>query len=248
MNYSVLTTSDKSYFPHLKILINSILDKCDLKKLKNIYIIDNGLDDEQKNYFLNKTDKIIVHTTGLKTNFKGGTWGEDWQINVKSKTVHLHNMISHLEEPLLLLDADMLILKDLNSLLEKGGDIQVCLRDGHPPGTPHPIPYIGSYFFSINHKKALPFVWDWMNLTQSKTGKGAHESPSLTQCVKHYLKTDNINIVSLEQELVDRYYPPPTENTIIVHFKGSRLFDNFDEQFSAKITNSDWYEYVEKYL
>ena len=149
MHYSVVTTSDKSYYPHLKILVNSILDKCDSKYLKNIYIIDNGLTEYQKDYFLDKSDTIKINTTGLETNFKGGTWGEDWQKNVKGKTIHLYNMVNELKEPLLMLDADMLIIKDLHTLLDRGGDMQVCVRPNNP------VKYIGSYFFSINHVMVL---------------------------------------------------------------------------------------------
>ena len=43
-----------------------------------------------------------INTTGLQTNFSGGTWGDDWQKNVKGKTVHLYNMVNELKEPLLI--------------------------------------------------------------------------------------------------------------------------------------------------
>ena len=242
MHYSVVTTSDKSYYPHLKILVNSILDKCDSKYLKNIYIIDNGLTEYQKDYFLDKSDTIKINTTGLETNFKGGTWGEDWQKNVKGKTIHLYNMVNELKEPLLTLDADMLIIKDLHTLLDRGGDVQVCVRPNNP------VKYIGSYFFSINHEKTKIFVHDWMDLTQSKVGKRAHESPSLTESVDWYLKNTDLNIVEVEQDVVNRYHPPPKEETVVVHFKGSKLYETFDEQYNARITNPKWTKYVKDYL
>ncbi len=242
MNYSVMTTSDKSYFPHLKILINSILDKCDLKKLKNIYIIDNGLLEEQINYLKEKSDIINILTTGVKTNFNGGTWGDDWQTNVKSKTIHLENVVSRIEEPLLMLDADMLIVKDLYTLLDKGGDLQVCVRPNNS------VRYIGSYFFSINHEKSLPFIKDWKELTQSKSGRGAHESPSLTEIVDRYKSNGNIDIVEMEQNVVNLYLPPTLEETVIVHFKGSALHGTFEEQYKSRIEDRNWGEYVKDYL
>ena len=240
MHYSVVTTSDKSYYPHLKILVNSILDKCDSKYLKNIYIIDNGLTERQKDYLLDKSDIIMINTTGLETNFKGGTWGEDWQKNVKGKTVHLYNMVNELKEPLLMLDADMLIIKDIHTLLDKGGDIQVCVRPNNP------VKYIGSYFFSINHKKTKFFIKDWMESTQSKTGKSAHESPALSKCVNNYWK--KLDIVEMEQEVVNLQLPPPKKETVIVHFKGSKLYNTFDDQYKARITNPKWTKYVKDYL
>ena len=128
MKYNILTTSDKSYFPHLQILVNSILDKCDLDKINNLYIIDNGLEEKQIDYLKSKSPILNIITTGIQTNFKGGTWGEDWQKNVKGKTLHLLDLVSKIKEPLLMLDADMMVTKDLYTLLEHGGDIQVCVR------------------------------------------------------------------------------------------------------------------------
>ena len=38
--YSIQTTSDYSYFPFLKVFINSILVNCDKNYLSNIYVIN----------------------------------------------------------------------------------------------------------------------------------------------------------------------------------------------------------------
>lgn len=243
MKYSILTTSDKSYFPHLQILVNSVLDVCDLNNIVRFYIIDNGLTKEQINYLESESSIFKILTTGIQTNFKGGTWGEDWQANVKGKTVHLYNLVSNINEPLLMLDADMMVTKDLYSLLEKKGDLQVCVRPGNA------VKYIGSYFFSINHKKTIPFIKEWMELTQLSTGRGAHESPALTKVVENYKNL--LNIVELSQNEVNRIEYPPLDETVIVHFKGSSLHNTFEEQFNNRIknrANGSWNPYTNKYL
>lgn len=243
MKYNILTTSDKSYFPHLQILVNSILDKCDLSKISKIYIIDNGLTSEQIYYLENKSNLLSILTTGIQTNFKGGTWGEDWQKNVKGKTIHLYNILSQMEEPLLMLDADMMVIKDLYLLLQQGGDIQVCVRPGNN------VKYIGSYFFSINPQNSLSFVKTWRDITQNSTGKGAHESPALTQTVEIF--SNELNVVEIGQNVVNRILYPPLDETVIVHFKGSSLHDSFDSQFSNRIKDREggvWLDYVNKYI
>ena len=58
MKYSILTTSDKAYFPHLQILANSVLDKCNLNNIKQFYIIDNGLTKEQSDELSGILSKI----------------------------------------------------------------------------------------------------------------------------------------------------------------------------------------------
>jgi len=243
MKYNILTTSDKSYFPHLQILVNSVLDVCELSNINNFYIIDNGLTKEQVKYLKSKSNIISVITTGLQTNFKGGTWGEDWQKNVKSKTVHLYDLVSQINQPLLMLDADMMITKDLYSLLKQGGDLQVCVRPNNS------VKYIGSYFFSINASKSLPLIREWKELTQNSKGKGAHESPALSKVVEKY--KGEIDIIEIEQDVVNRLLFPPLEQTVVVHFKGSSLHNSFEEQFNARISSREggvWKEYVNKYL
>jgi hypothetical protein len=247
MKYSILTTSDESYFPHLKILVNSILDKCDLSYIKTLNIIDNGLTFYQIKYLKDKSNIINIITTGVRTNFSGGTWGEDWQKNVKGKTVHLYDMVSKIQEPLLMLDADMMIMKDLYPLLEQGGDLQVCVRPNNPISK-----YIGSYFFSINPKKILPFIKEWKEATQNTTGKGAHESPALSRTVERYKQV--LDIVEIDQSIVNWFLPPNhqqhpmPDRTMIIHFKGNALFDSFEDQFNARVKNADWGKYVNKYI
>jgi hypothetical protein len=243
MKYSIITTCDESYFPHLKILVNSILDKCDLTHINKISIIDNGLTYDQIKYLKDKSNIINIITTGIRTNFNGGTWGKDWQQNVKGKTVYLYDIACKSHEPLLMLDADMMITKDLYSLLDNGGDLQVCVRPGNS------VKYIGSYFFIINPKKCLPFIQEWKDLTQNSTGSGAHESPALTKTVEKYKNL--LNIIEINQNTVNRIEYPPLDETIIVHFKGSSLHDTFEEQFNNRIknrANGAWNLYTNKYL
>lgn len=247
MKYNILTTSDKAYFPHLQILANSILDVCNLEHINKFFIADTGLTKEQINYLNNKSNIFEFISTGEQTNFKGGTWGEDWQINVKGKSRHLYNLASHLKDPILMLDADMMIMKDLYPLLKQGGDLQVCVRPNNPISK-----YIGSYFFSINHNKALPFIKEWMESTNQSAGKQAHESPALSKTVEKYKQL--LNIVEIDQSTVNWLLPPDhpqhpmPDKTTIIHFKGNALFNTFEDQFNTRVNNKDWGKYISKYL
>ena len=177
MKYNIKTTSDYSYFPFLRILINSILLNCNKKYLNKIYIFNTGTDESQLKYLTSLSPCIIIINTGSFTNFKGGTWGEDWQLNVKGKTKWLLETINMTEEPVLMLDSDMMVIKDLHELLIKGGDIQVCARNNRD------TPYIGSYFFSINKEKSIPFLKEWIIKTNSSDAKRPLESPALCRTV-----------------------------------------------------------------
>ena len=48
------------------------------------------------------------------TPIKVDHWGEDWQINVKGKTMWLLNTVNKVQEPVLMLDSDMMVIKDLH--------------------------------------------------------------------------------------------------------------------------------------
>lgn len=240
MKYNILTTSDSIYFPFLKILINSILDTCNLSKINSIYVIDNGLNDDQLNYLDSVSHLIKFIETGHRTNFKGGIWGEDWQINVKSKTDKLYSLVERLREPVLLLDSDMLVLDDLYSMLSRGGDIQVCHRPNHS------VEYIASYFFSINFEKSLEFIKQWKDLTFASNQLTAIESPALSKTVK--LNLNNLDIVHVTQSEVNVLEPKYlTNESKIVHFKGSSLTDNIDESIRKRIYDRGWGPIVKKY-
>lgn len=125
MNYNILTASDSTYFPFLKILINSIIKECDLSKINSIFIINNGLNGEEIECLKNKLDKIEFINTGNKTSERTPKnwipWSDDWQTNVKSKTIYLHKLVEELNEPIVLLDSDMMAVSDLFELTLMGG-------------------------------------------------------------------------------------------------------------------------------
>ena len=240
MKYNIQTTSDHSYFAFLKIFVNSILTNCNLEYLNKIYIINTGMTDDEVIYLTERSNHIEIIETGLKTNFKGGTWGEDWQLNVKGKTHYLYELVSKIEQPLLMLDSDMMIVKDLYPLTQFGGDLQVCVRPGNS------VKYIGSYFFSMNPSKSLPFIKEWKELTQTSTGKAAHESPALTKIVEKY--KSQLNIIELEQDIVNRISYPLLDKTIIVHFKGTKLSNTIEESIQCRINNRGWKMEISKYV
>lgn len=239
--YSILTIADQTYFTFLRILLNSIKDKCDETKINKIYIIDAGFSLDQLEY-LNKTyTSIEIINTDINANFAGGVWGEDWQKIVKSKSTYLYDIVSKSTEPIMLVDSDTFVLKDLYNLIPLGGDIQVCSRPNHP------IPYIGSYFLSINHKRSLNFIKDWQLATLAKTGKTAPESPSLVETVNKYKSL--MNIIELGQEFVNVLEPQYiSENTHLIHFKGSSLAKDIDVLYKTRIDDRGWLPYVKNYL
>jgi len=244
MNYSkynILTVCNNTYYVFVKILIRSILDKCNTDNINSIMVVDTGLSPENKEYLTSISELIHVIDTDIYTEFNGGIWGIDWRTNVQNKTIYLLDAVTKLQEPVLMLDSDMMILNDLYGLLQKGGDIQVCIRSNDT------IPYIGSYFFSINHEKSIDFIKEWIIKIQNTKHKGQFESPELVNVIQHY-KSD-IDIVKLKETCVNVLDPNFISNeSYIAHFKGSSIQHNVDDLIKTRITNRGWTKFIETYV
>jgi len=212
-----------------------------MTKISDIIVVDTGLTEQQVEEIKSKTTQVRFIHTEKKTNFKGGIWGEDWQENVKGKTEYLAKVVKELKEPVLMLDSDMMVLRDLYVLLEKGGDIQVCHRPKHE------VTYIGSYFFSINHEKSIPFIESWAELTKSGKGFVPHESPALVATVKK--NESMLKIVRLDQAAVNVLDPQfITDQTLIIHFKGNIVSNSIEESINARVHKRGWTNYINLYL
>lgn len=238
--YSILTIADQTYFTFLRILLNSIKDKCDQSKIHTIYVIDAGFTEEQLTYIQNAFKNVTIVSTNINGKFSGGVWGEDWNRIVKSKTAYLYDIVSKSSEPIMMVDSDMFVIKDLYSLITMGGDIQVCVRPNNN------VKYIGSYFVSINHEKSLSFIKDWQLTTLSKIN-GAPESPSLVETIDKYKQI--LNIHEFEQHIVNVLEPKYLrEDTHIIHFKGSSLPTDIGILYKTRIEDRGWLPYVKNYL
>tara|TARA_R110001583_G_scaffold2725_10_gene19069 strand:+ start:12585 stop:13322 length:738 start_codon:yes stop_codon:yes gene_type:complete len=240
IKYSVLTLANKSYFKFLQILVNSFLEKCDLSKVNNFFIIDTGLTLDQLNYLKNKHDLIKIISSELQTDYEGGPWGKDWLSNVTNKTSFFSQLFEHIKSPLMMLDSDMMITSDLYSLIKLGGDVQVCIRPNHT------TKYIGSYCLALDYKKSNKFIYDWSQEVQSTNIKPP-ESPSLVKMVGKY--KNELDIIEINESIVNEMDPNNvTDKTKIVHFKGSDLINDLEFQYNKRIDKRGWKSYVEKYL
>ena len=238
--YSIVTLANSAYFKFLTILINSSLDTCDFDKIDKFYVVDTGLEIDQVEWIRSKHTKMEVITTNLNTKYNGGPWGADWLVNVKSKTSLLYQLHTHLQTPLLLVDSDMMFVKDPYFLSAYGGDIQVCIRPDNP------TKYIGSFIFILNPIKVTNFIYDWMTEVQT-TNVMPPESPSLCKMIERW--RDMIHITEIDQSIVNVLYPNQLiADSVIVHFKGSDLVNDLEHQYNKRLGTNGWPEYIQKYL
>lgn len=258
MKYSVFTVLNSAYMKFGKIWINSFHDKIDVNNIKTIYIGDTGLNNNDKEY-LRKFDKVEILETNISDkNSEFKMWDGKWHNSVSQKTKIFRKLIRTRDLPIVMLDADLLFLKDFSSLIDVSYDIQICFRNHSRRERPHSMDYLASYV-SVNSKKSLEFLDMWIDMIENeKTVEingnliQAKETPCLCKTVEICKeKNINLNIGDVAEDIVSVYDAPEILPDIsrIIHFKGAGVnvfSNNIDEAYQNKVIDKGWHEYINK--
>ncbi len=259
--YSIYTILNSVYMKYFgKIFINSLYDKVDVDNIENIFIGDTGLNKSDKKY-LQKFDKVkILDTTISDTGGSYATWDSNWHNSVTQKTKIFRKLIETENLPLIMLDADMLFLEDISSLIDTKYDIQVCFRNHERREKKHPMDYLACYV-CVNNKKPLEFMDTWINMIDTENTVNingnlikAKETPCLCKVVELFKNTNNpLKIGDVDEDIVSVYDAPDIlpEISRIIHFKGwgPYTFSNsVEEAFDGKVVKRGWGDYVKRYL
>ena len=260
--YSVYTILNSVYMKFGKIWINSLYDKVDTDNIENIFIGDTGLNESDKEY-LQKYDKVKIIDTNISdidTDFK--MWDNKWHNSVSKKTKLFRELASTQDLPIIMLDADLLFLKDIGCLIDPEYDIQVCFRNHERRENRHPLDYLASYV-CINNKKALEFLDTWIQMIDDLQNVKVHgdliqakETPCLCKTIELFKNSNSqLKIGDVAEDIVSVYDPPglPTmpdpEVCRIIHFKGggSNTFkNNIDAAYEGKVVQKGWDGYIKE--
>lgn len=252
--YSILVTVNTVYMPFARIFFRSLVDNVNLRKIDKIYVSDTGLTDEDKKY-LEQFPKTTIIPNAIKistSDFESGSWGPSWHKNVESKTATLRRCVKK-KTPIVLIDCDCLFVKDINHLIDKSFDIQVCDRS-----TETEISCLASFVSINNVDNGIPFIDKWIqNMQQLKNRKVANgkvrpkESKALAITV--YQKRNLMKIYQMPQEIVsakpeDYFSPNRNPDTCIVHFKGYSSAMDFATSFAYRTRFPEMQKYIDKYF
>lgn len=247
-NYNIFFILNSPYFTFGKILIKSIYKNCNTEDICKIYILDTGLSEAEKKY-LKSFDKVELLDSGLTTNFTNGSWSEDWHINIALKLKILKSIVEQISEPILMIDGDCMVMKDLGELLSFGGDIQLCYRGDTDPETP----YLGSYVGILN-TNGLLFIDDCITDMENSANRYLEgkiwpkESKAMSRVAMSYKKLNKLNIKDFSLSEVSEFSSDNIGNCHIVHFKGSTLSSTTEELIQSRIYNRGFGPYVSEYL
>jgi hypothetical protein len=251
MKYSIFTTANKSYYPFLDIFTNSSLKNC--QNLDRIYIADSGLN-EYRNPIARK-DKVSIIDTNCSDEYSG-VHSEGWVKATQMKTETLNKLfhIIDFDHPIVMIDSDVCILKDIESVIDTQYDIQVTTMKtgGHTRSDGIFISEIASFVVFNNPQKCKIFVQEWINKMKEFGRNGTpfpHETPAMNITLR---ESSNLNIGYLK-ELQVCADSELTDETYTVHFKsnGSTKDDpitNFERRIMSVQNQSTMDLEIDKYL
>jgi hypothetical protein len=239
--YNIMAVFNSSYFPFGKVWINSLYDKNDMSNVPKVFIVDTGLKEEEREYFLSKGDEVYIYDTKLKTDYNdGGAWGRGWQENVGSKTIVFKHLLEVTKLPLVMVDGDCIFVKDLEPLIDSNYDIQLCKRDA---GTP----YLGSTVIGQPRNATLDFMTLWIDRIETKPTNVPRESPSLSEIVEE--KNHFANVGDIDRILVSTHWESEfSDNTHIIHLKTDIADRKIETRIRKSLESPDFKDLILEYL
>ena len=257
MKYSLFTTANKSYYPFLDILTTSALENCE--NLHQIYVGDSGLGD-----FLDpisKKDDVITlrpDHEDIVDEF-AGVHSDGWVKATQQKTRMLKKLLSgvNFDHPLILIDSDVCVLKDLAEYIDPREDMQFTSMStgGHTRADGIFIRDIASFAIFNDTVLAKVFVQRWIDRMEIFAENGTpypHETPAMNMTIADCAEDMNIGFLEEIEVCADSEVQ---DDTASVHFKsnGSTKDDpitNFEKRIMSvnnqTLNDMDFGQYLDE--
>ena len=239
--YNLLIMLNDPYIKLATILLNSLYKNTNIDNLNKIIINNIGLSTENKKKLKSKFSKIEFYETQKQFGFSK-MHSEEWLESLTYKTKSLLEIIKKNDNlPLIMIDSDMLVIKDFNKFINTNYDIQVCKREFESSrrDIDMSMKYIASFLIiNKNHEKVQNFLIDWIeeinNMIKLKL-KPAYETPSMCKMIEQYktkLKIDDLDEIHIS---CDKKYIE--DKTYIIHMKSMGKEEGADGNFENRINN-----------
>ncbi len=238
MIYNVFTTANKSYFPFVDVLVNSLTKNC--PNLGRIYIADCGLGEYRK--YLQGKDNVSIMDTDVTDEYSG-VHSEGWVKATQQKTRVLSKLLTmtDFQEPLIMIDSDVCVLQDLAQVIDTEFDMQVTTMNtgGHTRADGIFISEIASFLVINNCDLGKRFVHTWIKQMEEFAANGTpfpHETPALNMTLQNN-KLLNVGYLKELEVCADQEL---TSQTLSVHFKSNgSTNDNPVVNFENRVMSVD---------
>ncbi len=258
MKYSLFTTANKSYYPFLDILTSSALANCE--NLHHIYVGDSGLGEFL--HPISKKDDVITlrpaHDEVIDEEF-AGVHSKGWVAATQLKTRMLKRLLQMVDfdHPLILIDSDVCILKDLSEYIDPREDMQFTSMStgGHTRADGIFIRDIASFAIFNDTVLAKVFVQRWIDRMETFAENGTpypHETPAMNMTIADCAEDMNIGFLEEIEVCADSEVQ---DDTASVHFKsnGSTKDDpitNFEKRIMSvnnqTLNDMDFGQYLDE--
>ncbi len=225
MKYNIFTVCNKAYFPFLSVFMNSLFRKCDTSKIGSVFIADIEISAFRK--FLPPSDKIKFLDTSIKDAFSG-VHSDGWYKATQQKTELLGWVLSQVpeNEPVLLMDSDLVVLSDFFDLIDPRYAMQFTeiYQNKHMANAGIYLNQIACFVSCNNTEVSRTFLRDWgagINRLKVKGAGRPHETPAMNRVIREYqLEKPAVKFGFISERLIcsDMTVFPDTR---ILHLKSS---------------------------
>jgi len=240
--YNMMVVANASYFAFCELLVRSFMDNVDLDRVDKFFLVDVGLKREHVEFF-SRWPRIHMISTDLKTSFSdGGTWGTGWQRTVAQKTLMLKQCMEKTQDPIVMIDADCIVVKDFSDLIDSSYDIQIAHRPSHT------VPYLASFVIAHQTAASRKFVQEWTMEVISRPIEGPREGPAFCAVADRLKK--QVRIGCIERRLVSAFNEREySDGAYIIHLKGkSKEFCRTARDRSRPLFDVEFADVIERYV
>lgn len=245
--YNILIMLNDSYIKFGIIFLNSLYKNTNIKNLNKIIINDIGLCDSNK-HMLHKYFNKIVYYESNKNIQVNKVHSDKWLQALTMKTKGLRKIIEKDENiPVILMDTDMIILRDFDKFIDNTYDIQICKRRKITNRWDLPIKklkYIASFLIiNTNNQKLMNFIDNWVSEIKDMYDKKlvpTYETPSLCKMIYKYQNEFKIGL--LDEDKISTVNEYIQNKTHILHYKSVGNNKDEDNGFINRLKNIKNYD------
>ena len=239
--YNLLIMLNDPYIKLATLFLNSLHKNTNIDNLNKIIVNNIGISKDNKKKLIKKYPKIEFYETNKNFGFSK-MHSEEWLESLTYKTKSLLNIINDNNNlPIVMIDTDMLVLKDFNKFINTNFDIQFCKREFESSRRDinMSMKYIASFMIvNKNSEVVIRFLNDWIdeikNMIKQKL-KPAYETPSMCKMIEKYKNILNFDELDERNISCDKKY---IENiTYIIHMKSVGKEEGEDGNFNNRINN-----------
>jgi len=221
--FRIATVATFDYFPFLLVFLGSLYKNVDLERISNIEILMDACPDELVNY-LEQFEKLRL-TRLTESHSFSGTHSKGRQGAVSEKLLFCQDLLTKSDEPLLLIDSDILFVRDLPDLSSSGHDIVFTLiqneQERHTRRDGLRIDFIGSAVYFSNAPSSLEFIRRWQATMRELILGGyrpPYETPALNLLLQEEIEKKNSSYGFMPDDLIAADQKCTSE-TAAIHLK-----------------------------